>query len=144
MTKYWILIAPKNQVAAAVAGSYVEAGHGKGHPLKRMNEGDGFIYYCPKLEYGGEVQCQRFSAVGYVLGSALYTVDVGNQKVIYRRAVKYLPSGDASIKPLIFNLSFIKDKQHWGHIFKFGILQVQVTDFMLIAKMMDTKASAFA
>lgn len=144
MTKYWILIAPKNLVSRAVAESYVQSGHGKSYPLKRMNLGDAFIYYSPKLEYGGEVQCQRFTAIGYVVGEKVYQVDQGNKLTPSRRDVKYLLCTDTQIRPLIPNLSFIKDKQHWGNIFKFDIIQIQAEDFMLIAKTMNTKVPSFA
>jgi len=139
MTKYWILIAPKNQITRAIAGSYAETSHGKSYPLKRMNIGDGFIYYSPKLEYGGEVQCQRFTAIGYVVGDKVYQVDLGSKVLPYRRDVKYLMCTETQIRPLISSLTFIKDKQHWGSIFKFDIIQVQAEDFMLIARTMNTK-----
>lgn len=139
MTKYWILIAPKNQVVRAIAEGYAQTGHGKAHPLKRMNVGDGFIYYSPKLEYGGEVQCQRFTAIGYVVGEKVYSVELTPTIKAARREVKYLMCTDAQIRPLIPNLTFIKDKQHWGNIFKFDIIQVQSNDFMLIAKALNTK-----
>jgi len=50
--------------------------------------------------------------------------------------VKFLPSKDVSILPLINNLTFIKNKTHWGTPFRFGTLQIPEVDFRLIASMM--------
>lgn len=141
MTNYWVLVAPKNHVLQGIAGGYAQAGHGKAHPLRRMNVGDGLIYYSPKTEFGGDVSCKAFTAIGCVVGQEIYKCDMGNNFIPNRRDVKYLSSRDAPIAPLIQRLAFIKDKEHWGHIFKFGILHIPGEDFKLIATMMNAKMS---
>ncbi len=50
-----------------------------------------------------------------------------------RRNVTFLPAQDVSILPLINELTFIKDKTHWGAPFRFGMLQIPEEDFRLIA-----------
>jgi hypothetical protein len=137
MTKYWILIASKNHVMTGVAGSFAQAGHGKSYPLRRMQVGDGIIYYSPKLEYGGKEPYQRFTAIGCVTGEKVYRFDMGNEFTPHRRDVKYLSSRDIQVVPLVGRLSFIKDKVRWGNIFKFGIIQIPAEDFKLIATMMN-------
>ncbi len=39
---------------------------------------------------------------------------------------------DTDIRPLIDNLSFIADKKSWGYTFRYGHLQINIDDFLLI------------
>ncbi len=54
----------------------------------------------------------------------------------FRADVKFLKAKEASIRPLIDRLSFIKDKSHWGARFRFGHLNIREVDFALIAAAM--------
>lgn len=137
MVNCWILVAPKNHVRQSVIGNFAQAEHGKSHPLRRMKVGDGVIYYSPKLEFGGEVVCQSFTAIGCVVGEEIYRSDLGNEYNPHRRNVRYLPSKDAPIAPLINRLTFIKDKTRWGLIFKYGIIHIPTDDFEIIATAMN-------
>jgi predicted RNA-binding protein len=47
-----------------------------------------------------------------------------------------LSAQDVSILPLINDLTFIKDKVHWGASFRFGTVQIPEEDFRLIAAKM--------
>ena len=42
----------------------------------------------------------------------------------FRVDVDWLPCHEAPIKPLIAQLSFIRDAAHWGAAFRFGHLEV--------------------
>lgn len=137
MTNYWILVSPRKQVKSGVAGGYVQADHGKAHPLRRMGVGDGLICYSPKLEFGGDVACQSFTAIGCVVGEEVYKFDMGDNFLPHRREVKYLMSRDTPIAPLINRLAFIKDKASWGHIFKYSIIHISAEDFKYIATTMN-------
>jgi hypothetical protein len=137
MTNYWILVAPKNHTLKAVHGGYAEAAHGKSNPLRRMNPGDGVIYYSPKMDESGEVKCQSFTALGCVVGDVLYQVETPTGSIVNRRKVKYLHVRDAAITPLISRLSFIKNKEKWGNIFKFELIHISVEDFALLATAMS-------
>lgn len=136
MTKYWVLIASKNHVKQCVEGGFAEAGHGKSHPLRRMNVGDGVICYSPKLEYGGENICQSFTAIGCVTGEEIYQADTGKEYKPHRRTVKFISCRDASVTTLVNRLSFIKDKHRWGGVFRYNIIRIPTEDFVLIANMM--------
>jgi len=135
MTKYWILVASKNHVMQGVAGNFAQTTHGKAHPLRRMQVGDGLIYYSPKTEYGDTTPYQRFIAIGHVVGESVYQLDVNNTKQ-NRREVNYLSCRDVPVAPLIERLSFIKDKARWGTVFRYDILHVPVEDFKIIATQM--------
>lgn len=140
MVNCWILVAPKNHVKQSVIGGYAQTDHGKSHPLRRMKVGDGLVYYSPKLEQGGEAQCQAFTAIGCVVGEDIYQHDAGNDFRPHRREVTYLPSRDASITPLINRLTFIKEKPRWGLIFKYSIIHISKEDFEIIATAMNVNA----
>jgi hypothetical protein len=90
-----------------VAGGFAQANHGKLAPLRRMKEGDWLIYYSPKMEFGKDEPCQKFTAIGQVKDDAIYQVDMGDGFVPYRRAVDFRECNEVSILPLIGELSFI-------------------------------------
>jgi hypothetical protein len=116
-----------------LAGGFIQANHGKATPLKRMGAGDWVIFYSPKLEYDRPEKLQCFTAVGKITGEDIYQADMGGGFVPFRRNVTFLPARDVSILPLINELTFIKDKTHWGAPFRFGTLQITEEDFRLIA-----------
>lgn len=136
--KYWIIVASKDHLERGRAGGFIQANHGKAAPLKRMRAGDWVIFYSPKLEYDKPEKLQCFTAIGKIQDENIYQFDMGNGFVPFRRDVKFLPAQDVSILPLIDELSFIKDKTHWGAPFRFGTVEIPERDFHLIAgKMVD-------
>lgn len=134
--KYWMLVASKNHVIRGVQQGIAQACHGKAHPLKRMSINDGVIYYSPKLEFQGNVSCQQFTAIGFVSGSEVYSYDMGNGFIPYRRDIKYISAEPTKIKPLIDKLQFVTDKKQWGYKFRFGVFEISEADFQLIANNM--------
>ena len=140
-TRYWIIVASKDHVQRGVVGGFIQANHGKAAPLNRMHVGDWVIFYSPKLEYGKPEKYQCFTALVRVVDENIYQQDIGNDFVPFRRKVQFLPSKDVSILALIDDLTFIKDKTHWGAPFRFGILQIPEEDFQLIAgRMIEDKS----
>ena len=137
MTKYWILVAPKDHVMQGMTSSFAQAWHGKSNPMRRLNKGDGIIYYSPKLKGGDDKGYQCFTALGCVIGDKYYQVELSADKKTHRRDVKYLSARDVKIKPLIDHLSFIDDKTRWGSVFKYDIIQISEKDFKLIATAMN-------
>lgn len=134
--KYWILVASKDHVLHGIKEGIAQACHGKAHPLKKMNIGDGVVYYSPKLEFERDVPCQAFTAIGVVSGEAVYPYDMGNGFVPYRRDIRYLDAHSVKIKPLLACLQFVTDKKQWGYKFRFGAFEIAEADFKLIAKAM--------
>jgi hypothetical protein len=70
------------------------------------------------------------------VGGDVYQHNMGDGFTPFIRNVKFLPSNDVSILPLISDLTFIKDNTHWGAPFRFGLLQIPEEDFRLIASRM--------
>jgi predicted RNA-binding protein len=134
--KYWIIVASKDHVQRGRAGGFIQANHGKAAPLKRMQAGDWVLFYSPKQEYEKPEKCQCFTAIVRVVGEEIEQHDMGGGFIPFRRKVQFLPSKEVSILPLIDELTFIKDKTHWGAPFRFGILQIPEEDFRLIAEKM--------
>ena len=139
LARYWVIVASKNHVMNGVRWGIAQANHGKAAPLKRMQVGDGVLYYSPKLEFEGNEKLQAFTAIGRVMGEAVYQFDMGGGFVPYRRDVKYMDCVDAPIQPLIPALTFIENKTSWGYLFRFGFFEIPKVDFDLIASQMLTE-----
>ncbi|MCA3149217.1 MAG: EVE domain-containing protein [Burkholderiales bacterium] len=131
--RYWIGVASKEHVARGVVGGFCQLCHGKAQPLKRMSAGDWIIYYSPKEQFEKATPCQKFTAIGKVVGSVVYPVEMGPGFVPYRRDIHFLEASDIPIRPLLEQLSFIKDKSKWGYAFRFGHLEIPKPDFERIA-----------
>jgi len=134
--KYWIIVASKDHLQRGLAGGFIQANHGKAAPLKRMHAGDWVIFYSPKLEYDKPEKLQCFTAIGNIADENVYQSDMGGGFVPFRRNVNFLPAQDVSILLLIDELTFIRDKTHWGAPFRFGTLHIPEDDFRLIANKM--------
>ena len=134
--KFWIIVASKDHLQRGLAGGFIQANHRKAAPLKRMQMGDWVIFYSPKLEYEKPEKLQCFTAIGKIADENIYQSDMGGGFVPFRRNVTFLPAQDVSILPLIKELTFIKDKTHWGAPFRFGTVEIPEADFRLIASRM--------
>lgn len=137
---YWIIVASKDHLQRGLAGGFIQANHGKAAQLKRMHAGDWVIFYSPKLEFEKPEKLQCFTAIGRIVDENIYQHDMGDGFVPFCRNTIFLPAKDVSILPMIDDLTFIKDKTHWGAPFRFGALQILEEDFRLIAeKMVDDR-----
>ena len=134
--QYWVIVASKDHLQRGISGGFIQANHGKTAPLKRMHAGDWAIFYSPKVEFEKPEKLQCFTAICKLSDENVYQYDMGGGFIPFRRNVIFLPSQDVSILPLITNLTFIKDKTHWGAPFRFGTLQIPGDDFRLIANKM--------
>ena len=129
MPRYWIIVASREHVMLGVKGGFAQAGHGKRSGLARMHAGDRIIYYSPKVAFGGDEPLHAFTATGEVADEEIIQVEMSPDFKPFRRKVNYLHNGSVKIKPLINDLSFIRNKNSWGYAFRFGILEIQKDDF---------------
>jgi hypothetical protein len=134
--RYWIGVASGDDVAAAVAGGFVQVNHGKAGPLERMRAGDGFAYYSPRERNAGGAPLQQFTAIGRVRDAPLALADGADGEPVFRRAMDYLPAEPVAVKVLLDELSFVRSRTHWGAAFRFGFLGVPEADFERIARAM--------
>ncbi len=136
MNRYWIGVASKEHVLKGVASGFAQVCNGKGGPLKIMAPGDWIIYYSPTEKFGVSGSCQRFTAIGKIKPEEPYLFHMSDDFIPWRRNVDFVKSQEVEIRSLIDNLSFIKNKQHWGFIFRRGCFQIPKQDFLIIAKSM--------
>lgn len=137
---------PKNWIAVASAEharlgrdankGFMQVGHGKLAPLKRIKPDDRVAYYSPTAVYGVKDELQSFVSIGIVQSGEPYAFDMGNRFVPYRRDVVYLSAQDAAIAPLLDKFEFIQNRQRWGYKFRFGLFDVSDNDMRLIAQAM--------
>ena len=142
--RYWIGVVSRDHVANAVAHGFVQLNHGKAAPLERMQAGDGFAFYSPREAYPGGATLQAFTAIGRVRTGQVYQATIDADFHPFRVDVDYLRSQPAPIKPLIAELSFIRNKAHWGAAFRFGMRRVPEIDFALIAAAMGCSLEQIA
>ena len=107
-----------------------------------MRPGDGFAFYSPRTEHPDGMPLQAFTAIGRVALGEIFQAEPSEGPRPFRRAIEYLPTHDTPIKPLIDDLTFIRNKQHWGAAFRFGFLRVPEEDFARIAAAMGRDFSA--
>ena len=130
--KYWIGVASRDHVQRSVAGGFAQLGHGKRTGLARLEVGDWIAYYSPRTRLEGGDPMQTFTAIGRVKGE-VFQISL-ERFCPFRRDVAFMTDAtDASIKPLIAKLSFIKDPQRWGYPLMRGQLEVSAADMLLIA-----------
>jgi hypothetical protein len=136
LSRYWIGVASKDHVLKGVKGGFCQLCHGKSNPLKRLNPEDWILYYSPRDRMGGGEVVQSFTAMGRILEGEPYLFDMGNSFVPYRRDVQFLNVQETPIRPLLDHLSFIKNKQSWGYVFRFGLIEIPKSDFEVVAEAM--------
>jgi hypothetical protein len=115
---------------------FMQVGHGKLAPLRRIRPGDRVAYYAPATTLGGKDRLQSFVSIGIVAPGEAYEFDMGGGFVPWRRDVAYLPAQEAPIAPLLDRFDFVDDRQHWGSKFRFGLLEVNEHDMRLVAAAM--------
>jgi predicted RNA-binding protein len=136
MLKYWINVISKEHVLRGIKEGITQSGHGKEAPLKKMKKGDWIIFYSPKQSFEDQEKLQAFTAIGQLPDDTIYQFEMSSTFKPFRRKVLFKKSKEVAILPLINKLEFIKDKKHWGFMFRFGLFEVTEKDFIVIADMM--------
>jgi EVE domain-containing protein len=139
VTAYWIGVASRDHVRAAVAGGFAQLGHGKRTVLDRMVPGDRLIYYSPRERLGGGEAVRAFTAIGEVLDAPVVRGEMAGDFHAFRRDVQYFAADDAPIAPLLPLLSFTRKRTTWGVVFRRGAFRVDRDDYERIATAMRTK-----
>jgi hypothetical protein len=139
---HWIGVVSRSHVRLGVDGGFIQLNHGKKAPLQRFHAGDGLLIYSPKTAYPDGDPLQAFTAVGTITSGEIYQVQMSPGFDPYRVDVEFLPCNEAPIRPLLDDLSFIRNKAHWGAAFRFGLLKVSAGDFARVAEAMGCDAFA--
>jgi hypothetical protein len=138
--QFWVGVVSREHVLLGVEGGFIQLNHGKKAPLQRMRANDCLAMYSPRTAYPDGEPLQRFTAIGFVSTGEPYQVRMSADFQPYRVDVIFLKAREAPIQPLIEDLSFIKNKTHWGAAFRFGYLKVPPADFRLIASAMGVES----
>jgi DNA-binding MarR family transcriptional regulator/predicted RNA-binding protein len=133
---YWVSTISRDHVRLSVEGGFTQAGHGKASALKRLKADDWLVYYSPKTSLREGEPLQAFTAIGRVLDEELYQVEQAPGFTPWRRNIEFVRGTEAPIRPLIDQLSFIKDKRRWGYMFRVGLFKIPQDDFALISRAM--------
>jgi EVE domain len=136
--KNWIAVASADHARRGrdeMAPGFMQVGHGKLAPLKRVQPGDRVAYYSPTVAMGAKDGFQSFVSIGIVQPGEPYAFDMGGF-VPYRRNVKYLKAQEVSILPLLDDFEFVENRSRWGYKFRFGLFSISDPDMQLIAQAM--------
>ena len=98
MSASWLAVASAEHVAIGRRDGFMQVGHGKGAPLKRLHAGDRIAYYSPVRVFGGKDACQAFTAIGTVRDERVYQGDMGGGFLPLRRDVDWLTAHEAPIR----------------------------------------------
>jgi hypothetical protein len=141
MSRFWIGVASANHVRIGRKDGFMQLGHGKVAPLKRVSAGDGFIYYSPTIEYGVADNFKSFVAIGRVKPGEPYLGDMGNGFKPYRRDVDWFASQESPIGPLLPALDFTAGKKNWGFQLRFGLFEISQHDWQMVMAAMQASES---
>jgi hypothetical protein len=133
MARFWVGVASREHVLAAVRGGFCQLSHGKEAPVRRLHMGDSIVFYPPRERMVGGESVQAFTAAGRIVDAVPYQVEQSKDFRPFRRKTEYFKSKDASIHPLLEELSFTKGRSSWGAALRVGILQMKCEDYMNIA-----------
>ena len=120
---------------------FMQVGHGKLAPLKRIQPGDLVTYYSPTISLSGKDKLQSFVSFGIVEPGEPYVFDMGGF-IPYRRNVRYLDAVETPIAPLLDAFEFVEDRSRWGYKFRFGLFSISNHDMALIAQAMQVSTDS--
>ncbi len=138
MTRFWVASISKEHTMRGINGNFIQVCHGKKAPLKRMSKGDMILMYSSKITLDGNEKCQKFTAIGKVADDEIYSFQMSENFVPFRRKIKFYACEEYSILPLIAELDFIENKKMWGYPFRYGFFEINKKDYNLIASKMIT------
>ena len=136
-TKYFLISVSRDHVLKGLEGGFVQAGHGRRDLVSKLSKGDWIVLYSAKDEYEGGKPLQKFTALGQVTDEEPYQPDAVENVKPYRRAVAFSKVREAPIRPLLEQLSFIKNVKSWGLYLISGFRELSKADFELIQAAMQ-------
>ena len=135
MVKSWLVVASSEHVAIGREGGFVQVGHGKAAPLRRMAPGDGVVCYSPSRISGEKDGFQSFTAIGRVRDGRPYQAEMTPDFTPWRRDVDWMDATPHAIAPLKEWLEFTADKS-WGYKLRLGMVEILKVDFDFLVHVM--------
>ena len=137
--RFWVGVASREHVLAAVDGGFCQFSHGSAAALARVRPGDSIAYYSPRSQMRGGRVIQAFTAIGIVGDGEVQHVSQSGGFRPSRRPVKYAVALEAPIKPLLASLSFTRDRADWGLALRRGLFSMSSDDLVLISNAMRVR-----
>jgi hypothetical protein len=131
----WLVVASADHVRRGREGGFVQAGHGKAAPLRRMAPGDGVVCYSPSRIMGEKDGFQSFTAIGRVREGRPYQAEMAPDFKPWRRDVAWMEAVEHGIAPLKEWLEFTTDKS-WGYKLRLGLIEIPKVDFDFLVHVM--------
>jgi hypothetical protein len=140
MTRNWVAVASAEHVRIGRSKGFMQICHGKAAPLRRIQPGDGVVYYSPTSVFRCKDQLQAFTAIGVVRDGVAYQADMDGF-MPFRRDVDWHKGEETPIKPLLGRLEFTTAKRNWGYQLRFGLFEISGHDMATIAAAMGASLS---
>ncbi len=135
MVTSWLVVACAEHVQRGRDGGFVQAGHGKAAPLRRMAPGDGVVCYSPSRTVGEKDGFQSFTAIGRIRDGRPYQAEMMLDFKPWRRDVDWMAAVEHGIAPLKEWLEFTADKS-WGYKLRLGLIEIPKVDFDFLVHVM--------
>jgi hypothetical protein len=142
MERYWIGVASRDHVQAAIRGGFAQLGHGKAAPARRLSRGDWIIYYSPRTALKSGDPVQAFTALGQVIDDSPHQVEQTADFHPYRLSVRFQEAREIGIRSLLAKLTFTRGRDRWGMQFRRGSFEIARDDFLRIGRAMGVKVAA--
>ena len=136
MTKYFLICASRDHVLKGVKHGFAQAGHGRKDYMSKPSKDDWVVFYSSKDKFEDGRPLQHFTAIGQITDDEPYQPAGSTNFKPYRRNVKFKDCHEAGIRPLLEQLSFIKNKKRWGFYLISGFRELSKEDFNLIKNAM--------
>ncbi len=135
--RYWIAVVPKAGVERGLAGGFAMFAHGRHDAVKRTSPGEWLAYYSPRTLLKGGEEVRAFTAIGRFTERQPYETEMMAGRVGWCRDCAFEEKArEADVYPLLDELSFIRDRTHWGLFFHRSLFSVPRDDFARIAAAM--------
>jgi predicted RNA-binding protein len=134
--RYFLIVASKDHVKIGVENGFAQAGHGKKTQLQKLRKDDWVIYYSSKDKLKDGKTYQKFTALGQVDDNEPFQVTINTDFEPWRRRIKFYPINELEIRPILDDLNFITNRKNWGLHLMSGFVEINKTDFNLIADKM--------
>jgi hypothetical protein len=135
--RFWVNTVSLDHVQAAVLGGFTQAEHGARTRLARPQLGDWMVFYSPRTALNGGIPVRQFTAIGVVTGRQPHQAIINEDFRPWRLQMRFADSRPADAKPLVSQLSFVKNPLRWGLPFRQGLFSISPSDFQTIAAAMD-------
>ncbi len=133
MARYFLGIAERIHSQMCMEAGVVVLGIKGPAGVKKLSPGDHVVYYSPKTEPDGET-LQAFTAIGEVVGEDIYERDFGGGHPLWVRNMEWRTDAEeASIRPLLESLSWIKKPKNWGFYMRGSSRKITGKDYAIIA-----------